>query len=202
MSKSYWLLAAVLASGAWWACKSEVTATYPSTELSDAGVAPMDGSTMAEAASAPADSAVFDATPEAAATSQPLDPLTAQSLRDALTKRARKQAAGMKPLGEMFGANLAEGAELQSPPVTINPQQCIAVLAQGGLGVTEVDVRLLGQSMIQGAQGALLSVDNTTGPEAALIPCYKNVLMLAIPATVTIKATHGAGGVAAQIYVK
>ncbi len=197
MHKTIILLAAAL-----WGCRAEATAAFSGTQLPDAGVEPLDAAPAVDAAPAPVDAGVVDAMPDGAATSGSLDPVTAQSLRDALAKRAKKQAAGMKPLGEMFGANLGEGTELVSAPFTINPQQCVAVLGQGGLGVTEVDVRLAGQSMVQGAQGALLAVDNTTGPEAALIPCYKNVLMLAIPAVVTIKATHGSGAVAAQIYVK
>ena len=201
-TKAYWLPAAVLSSLGWWACKGEATAAFSSTQLPDAGAVPPDAAPVVDGAPAATDAAVLDATPDAVQTNPHLDALTAESLVAALTQRAKKQAAGMKPLGEVTGTNLTEGGELVLDPFTINPQQCVTVLAQGGPGVTEVDVRLSGQSMVQGAQGALLAVDNTTGPEAALIPCYKNVLMLAIPAVVTVKATHGAGGVAARIYVK
>jgi hypothetical protein len=200
-ARALWLLGAALASAGWWACKSELTINSPTLGSSDAAV-PMDGPPPADAGLLPADAGPVDAAPEAAATAAPLDPLTAQSLKDALGKRAKKQAAGMKPMGEMFGAVLTEGSEFEGPPLTINPQQCVTVLAQGGLGVTEVDIRLAGKSLIQGAQGTPLAVDNTTGPEAAVAPCYKNVLMIAIPATVTIKATRGSGGVGAQIFLK
>ncbi len=185
-------------------CKKEKPVKYPPSPpqnyVGDAAPPPADAAaTPAPDAGAPP---AADAAPAADAGSQGLDLLSQQTLQAAIKARAPKQARYMKKEGELFGGVLQQGGQLEHQ-FMIQPHKCYAILAQGGPGVTEVDIQITAKPMAGlPLPSAVIAVDNTTGPAAAITPCWKNAFPVAFPATAVIKATGGSGPVAAQIYVK
>lgn len=189
-------VAVAIALGA--GCKKEKPVQYPSTPPQTYTAAPAPEAGAMPEAGAPAG----DAAPAADAAPQGLDMVTQQTLEAAIKKRAPKQARYMKKEGELFGGVVQQGGQIEHQ-FMIQPHKCYAVLAQGGPGVTEVDVQITAKPMAGlPLPSATIAVDNTTGPDAAITPCWKNAFPVAFPATVVVKATGGAGAVAAQIYVK
>lgn len=183
-------------------CKKEKPVEYPQTPpqsyAGDAAPAPEAGAMPAPDAGAPAP----DAAPAVDAGPQGLDMVTQQMLEAEIKKRAPKQARYMKKEGELFGGVVQQGGQVEQQ-FMIQPHKCYAVLAQGGPGVTEVDVQITAKPMAGlPLPSAVIAVDNTTGPAGAITPCWKNAFPVAFPATAVIKASGGAGAVAAQIYVK
>lgn len=145
-----------------------------------------------------------DAAPPPAAEAGPqgVDMVTQQTLEAAIKKRAPKQARYMKKEGAAFSGMLQQGGQIEQQ-FMIQPHKCYGVLAQGGPGVTEVDIQITAKPMAGlPLPSAVIAVDSTTGPAAAITPCWKNAFPVAFPATAVVKATHGAGAVVAQIYVK
>jgi hypothetical protein len=94
------------------------------------------------------------AVPLAAVSSPPR--VTAEPLDDT----SLGAAPGMKPDGGIFAATLAEG-QRTAKAVTIAPGQCVTYIAQGGLGVIEVDLFL---TTGEGASARVLAEDPGTGP--------------------------------------
>ena len=141
-------------------------------------------------------------TPAAPAAPQPLDAATQATLAAAITARAPTEAKGLKPLGEVFGANVPAGGQAESPQFMVDLNKCYGVIAEGGLGVTEVDIQIVPAIQIPGLAAATVAVDNTTGPKAAINPCFKNTYPIGFPAKVVLKATSGSGPIAAQIFMK
>ena len=80
--------------------------------------------------------------------------------------------------------------------------KCYTVIAQGGNGVTEVNVEIQAAQLLPPLQAPVVAVDATTGPAAAITPCWKNAYPIGFPGKVVVKAAGGAGPVAAQLYVK
>lgn len=141
-------------------------------------------------------------TPPPPAAPQPLDAATQATLAAAITARAPTEAKGLKPLGEVFGMNVPAGGQAESPQIMIDLNKCYGVIAEGGLGLTEVDIQIVPAIQIPGLAAATVAVDNTTGPKAAINPCFKNTYPIGFPAKVLLKATGGSGPIAAQIFVK
>ncbi len=149
------------------------------------------------AAPAPAETA-----PPPPATPQPLDAVTQAALAAAITARAPTEAKGLKPVGEVFGMTVPAGGQAESPQFMVDLNKCYGVIAEGGLGLTEVDIQIVPAIQIPGLQAATVAVDNTTGPKAAINPCFKNTYPIGFPAKVLLKATGGSGPIAAQIFMK
>lgn len=154
------------------------------------------------AATAPATAATAAPTTTAAPTAATsFDEGTKAALGAAIDARAPKEAAAMKPVGELFGGELVAGGQVESPMFMVEQARCYTILAQGGIGVTELDVKLLGGvGLVPAGLEPTLAVDNTTGPAAAITPCWKP--MLGGPAKVVLTARGGAGPAAARIYAK
>ncbi|WP_272826115.1 hypothetical protein [Sorangium sp. Soce836] len=57
----------------------------------------------------------------------------------ALANTARGEARGMTPLGDVVSLAIGEG-ESSAIPVRVSPGECAVFIAQGGLGVIEVDL--------------------------------------------------------------
>lgn len=131
----------------------------------------------------------------------PFDTETQGVLDDVIKRKAKTDARGMKPVGEIFGAALVEGAKFEHP-VMIDIGKCYTVIAVGGAGVEEVDLELQARAPIPGLPGAVLAVDNSGGREAKIKPCWKNSLPAGFPAVVVLKAKRGTGAVGARLYVK
>jgi len=189
---SFALLAALTAS----ACKKDEQVEYPLTppqnyaQPSDAGAPPP----VANADAAPA--------PAADAGPAPVDLITQQILAESIQERAKKEARGMKPEGELASGVVQASGHIEQA-FMINPQKCYSVIAEGGPGVTEVDVQIMAKPMpTVPLPGPVIAVDQTQGAKAAITPCWKNIFPVALPATAIAKATQGAGALALRVYVK
>lgn len=118
----------------------------------------------------------------------------------ALSDTARGEAAGLKPAGPVVAATLAEGRHAMMP-VTIAPGACTTFIAQGGLGVIEVDLFLVLADRREGAR--LLAQDPGVGPIAIIGGhghCYKNTLGAPLAAEVYASVRRGAGVVLLREY--
>ena len=78
----------------------------------------------------------------------------------ALDDTRRGEAPGMKADGTIFAATLTEG-QRATLPVKMTPGECVTYVAQGGLGVIEVDLFL---TVGDGAAARILAEDPSTGP--------------------------------------
>ncbi len=179
-------------------CKKKAEAQYPPPQQ-DAGYATWDsGAPPAQDAG----TTTQDATPVPEAAPEPtFDEVTKAQLAAQIAERAKTEAQWMKPVGEVFGGVAKDGETVESSVFQIDLGKCYSVVAQGGLGVTEVDIQLKGAQVLPGMQPTL-AVDNTTGPAASINPCWKNGFPVGFPATVTLVVRSGSGPVAAQVYVK
>jgi len=119
----------------------------------------------------------------------------------ALDDTRRGEAPGMKAAGEIFSATLAEGHRA-TMPVRIAPGACETFIAQGGLGVIEVDLFLTSG---EGASGHVVAEDPSTGPIAVIGGHGKCIA--GAPGTGTEAVLHaavrrGAGVVLVRAYEK
>ncbi|MGE0321665.1 MAG: hypothetical protein AB7K71_25630 [Polyangiaceae bacterium] len=171
---------------------------------------PNPSATATQTATAPPTNTVptASATPSAVPTAPPepvaLDPLTLEDLGKSIKKRVTKQAPyPMKAVDQPFGAVLAEG-QTYEVPLMVAGGKCYSVIAQGGAGITELDIEIKLEPIpnLPLPINPTFAVDSTGGPEAAITPCVKNVLPSGIPGKVILKATRGAGPVAAQVFMK
>ena len=131
------------------------------------------------------------AVPFAAAPSPPR--VTAAALDD--TRRG--EAPGMKPDGPIYEAKLAEG-QRATMPVKITPGECVTYVAQGGLGVIEVDMFLTAGD---GERARVLAEDPSTGP-IGIIGGHGRCFGAKAPIDATLHATarRGAGVVLLQAF--
>ena len=129
------------------------------------------------------------------------DETTKGILADVIKRKAKKDARYMKKVGDIFGASVVEGGKIEHP-IMINPGKCYTVIAVGGAGLEEVDLEIQAKAPIPGLPSATIAVDNSSGREASIKPCWKNALPAGFPATVVIKATRGTGAIGAQLYEK
>ena len=138
----------------------------------------------------------------APAAAQPLSPADEAALKAAIEARAATEAKGMKPAGEFFGGVAPAGGTVESPQMMIDLGKCYSVIAQGGMGVTELDIQLQAVSVLPFIQSPTVAVDQTTGNMAAISPCWTNNYPAGFPGKVVLKATAGSGPVGAIVYVK
>jgi hypothetical protein len=83
----------------------------------------------------------------------------------ALANTALGEAAGLTPEGPLVFASLSPGQRL-TIPVTLPPGRCATFLAQGGLGVIEIDLFLT--TPAQGAVPSFLADEVAAGPIAVI----------------------------------
>lgn len=183
--------AVILISMAAFGCKKEDNVQYPPTPPQTYA----QPTATASVTAAPTATAA-PTTPPPAAGPAPLDALSQTALDQNIQQRAKKDAAGMKPLGDLFGGTVTEGGHVENA-LNMDPGKCYEVLAAGQGGIVELDIEIQGSPV-----PAPIAVDNTSGAEAAIKPCYKNVLPVPLVAKVLLKATRGAGAVAGRVYVK
>ena len=115
----------------------------------------------------------------------------------ALDDTRRGEAPEMKPDGAIYAATLSEG-QRATMPVKITPAECVTFIAQGGLGVIEVDLFLTAG---QGAGARVLAEDPSTGPIGVIGGhgrCY--TAKAPIEATLHATARRGAGLVLVQAF--
>jgi hypothetical protein len=120
----------------------------------------------------------------------------------ALDDTARRAARDMKPIGEVAGVTLAEGQRAEMP-VTLAPGGCATFIAQGGLGVIEVDVFLVLADRSKGVH--ILAEDPTTGPLGVIGghgACYKNPHDAPLAAELHVAVRRGAGVVLVRGFEK
>ena len=83
----------------------------------------------------------------------------------ALANTALGEAAGLTPQGPLVFAALSPGQRL-TIPVTLPPGRCATFLAQGGLGVIEIDLFLT--TPAQGTVPGFLAAEVAPGPVAVI----------------------------------
>ncbi len=76
----------------------------------------------------------------------------------------RGEAPGMQPAGPIYSATLAEG-QRATLPLKLAPGDCQTFIAQGGLGVIELDLFITSGD---GASAHILTEDTETGPIAVI----------------------------------
>jgi hypothetical protein len=110
----------------------------------------------------------------------------------ALDDTRRGEAPGMESLGEIHTATLGEGQRAMMP-VRIAPSQCVTFVAQGGLGVIEVDLFLTAG---EGTSARILAEDPATGPIAVIGghgKCFKSGKSGPLDATLNAVVRRGSG---------
>jgi hypothetical protein len=175
-------------------CKKEEEVSYPPSPPQDY--------TRADAAAPARDAAAAPTAAPADAAPPAVDAITKQLLDESIKARAKKEAAGMKAQGELFSGVVATGGQIESP-LMIESKKCYGVVAEGATSVQELDVQIMAKPGLQvQLPGPVIAVDSMQGNKASISPCWKNAFPVAFPATVIVKATKGAGAVAARVYVK
>jgi hypothetical protein len=115
---------------------------------------------------------------------------------------AQQEAPGMQREGTVIAGQFKEGQTLEQP-FQMLPGKCYTVLAVGA-GVQEVDLTIVAVTPIPQASG-VLAQDTGTGASASLGGkgnCFKWSLPVGINAKYVVKATHGQGIIASQLYSK
>lgn len=151
--------------------------------------------------------------PPAPAAPTACDSVMQLGLSTMLKGRAEAEAKGLKAEGAEVCMNVPEGqAATSQVGLMLEPGMCYAVLAQGGTGVTEVELKLLLdlQGAVPPALAALaanptLAVDSETGASASIGAkgsCYAWAGPIAALAKVTATAKTGTGPIALQVYKK
>jgi hypothetical protein len=110
----------------------------------------------------------------------------------ALDDTRRGETPGMTPAGDVFQAKLTEG-QRGTMPIKLAAGECAAFIAQGGLGVIEVDLFLTGGD---GASGRILAEDTATGPIAVVGGrgrCVRGANGAALDAMLNVAVRRGAG---------
>lgn len=129
---------------------------------------------------------------------------TEKMLRDAIKTMAAKEARGMKPDGDLISGAVAEGGQLEQQ-IMVQAGKCYSIVGMAGPVVTELDIEIRASAPLPiplPGGGMVVAIDGDQGPEAAISPCWKNLLGVPFPATVVLKATKGTGPIAAQVFVK
>ncbi|AKT38954.1 uncharacterized protein CMC5_031010 [Chondromyces crocatus] len=116
----------------------------------------------------------------------------------ALENTARGEAASMREDGALLGATLAEG-ERATVPVTLAAGECATFIAQGGIGLVEVDLFLTAE----GRSEDIFAQDLETGHIAVIggrDACFSPRGAGALSATLHVQVRRGAGVVLARGY--
>lgn len=130
-----------------------------------------------------------------------------------LKGRAEAEAKGLKPEGAEVCMNVPEGqAATSQVGLMLEPGMCYAVLAQGGTGVTEVELKLVldiqgavSPALAAFAANPTLAVDSETGASASIGAkgnCYPWAGPIAALAKVSATAKTGTGPIGFQVYKK
>ena len=113
----------------------------------------------------------------------------------------RDEAPGMTPAGDVFTATLAEG-QRASMPLKLAVGACQTFIAQGGLGVIEVDLFITTGDV---AAGRVVAEDPETGPIAVIGgrgKCFAGTPETAVDAVLHVIVRRGAGVVLVRAYKK
>lgn len=160
-------------------------------------------------ATAPATTPSMAPTAPPPTAAQPLDAGNAAALGAAIDARAATEAKGMTPEGTLIGGIVPAGGQVDSGLIYLDMNKCYGVIAQGGMGVTDIDVRIEARWELAGLpvppqlSGFALAVDATTTPSTSgSIMCYTNTWITAVPAAIVVQAKGGSGPVAAKVYKK
>lgn len=132
----------------------------------------------------------------------PLDSTTPRATELALADTARGQAPDMAPLGAIAGASLLEGQRAMMP-VILAPGECATFIAEGGLGVIEVDLFLLLADRSAGVH--VLAEDAGVGPIGVVGGgghCYRSGRATPVAAELHVTVRRGAGVVLLRGYKK
>lgn len=139
----------------------------------------------------------------ASALSQAAAPPRVTSL--ALANTARGEAHGTRAEEVTASATLREG-ERATLPVRVAPGECATFIAQGGLGVVEVDLFLTlpgGAAAAAGRAPEILVEDPTSGPIAVIggrDACFPNRGAAPLEAALHVQLRRGGGVVLVQGY--
>lgn len=109
-----------------------------------------------------------------------------------LDATARGEAPGMTAVGPVAVAALAEGGQARLE-LTLDPGECDTFVAQGALGVVEVDLFF---TVGQGAALRVVAEDASTGPVAVLggrQDCLRNDGASPLASTLHVQSRRGAG---------
>ncbi len=132
----------------------------------------------------------------------PIDPNLAGVALGPLMIFSQQEAPGMTREGGPIAGQFQEGQILEQP-VQLQPNRCYTVLAVGA-GPQEVDITLVATTPIPAAS-PVLAQDSGAGTNASLGGrgnCFKWSLPFGVNAKYVVKATRGAGVIAAQFYSK
>lgn len=133
----------------------------------------------------------------------PIEPTLQQTALAMLNELAKREAPGAKPVGETSVALLGT-PQTTEQLITLKPGKCYTVIASGLLPITELNVQLLPEFGVAGAN-LVLAQDQSTGPQAVLgqgANCYKWALSAEGRVRVVTTVAAGAGVVATQVYEK
>lgn len=133
----------------------------------------------------------------------PIEPALQQAAQAVLNELASREAPGAKAVGETRVALLGTNQTMEQI-ATLKPGKCYTVIASGLIPITEVNVQLLPEIGIPGAN-LVLAQDQSTGAQAVLgqgANCYKWALSAEGRVRVVTTVAAGAGIVATQVYEK
>ena len=135
----------------------------------------------------------------------PLDPASAGAAAQGLDALAKQSAPGAKAVsGTMMAGQFQQGQILETV-FNAQPGKCYTVVGAGLPNVQNLDLQIVAQSPVPGFGSPVLSVDQTTGPNAVAAPhpnCFKWAAPLAAPLKVVMTVSAGSGIAAAQVYEK
>lgn len=138
----------------------------------------------------------------AGGTAQALDPNLAALATGPLSLYAGTEAPGMNKEGAIIAGNFQTGQTLEST-FTFQPGKCYTLVAQGA-GVTEVDLEIQYVTVIPGLAPSI-GKDSQKGAQASIggkANCLRPLSPIPAQAKYIVKATSGAGVIAAQLYSK
>ncbi|HVV83740.1 MAG TPA: hypothetical protein VHE35_11780, partial [Kofleriaceae bacterium] len=136
-------------------------------------------------------------------TASPIAPGAAEASASALAALAATEAPGAHASGGPFGARFDEGEVLEQP-INLEPGACYTVVGVA-TGITQLDLQITAQPAPM-FPPAVVAQSATQGPDAVLggkaAGCWKMPAPVGGPGKVVLRATHGSGTAAAQVYVQ
>jgi hypothetical protein len=126
-------------------------------------------------------------------------PLPQRVTATRLDDTRRGEAPDMKPASDIYGATLAEG-QRATMKISLAPTDCVTFIAQGGIGVIEVDLFLTSNDT---ATGRVLAEDTSVGPIAVIGghgKCVSGAKGTGTDAVLNVAVRRGAGLVLVQTY--
>lgn len=115
--------------------------------------------------------------------------------------KAQTDAKGMKPVGELMSAKLAQGGHAEAS-FTLEPGACYTIVGFGGFGVFQYQINVITAPPLPPqvlAQSTADRNDPTVGPNEQ---CVRNPFPLAMVVKVDMHVVRGQGLVGAQAYKK